>query len=149
MKMLWVLVGLLVLVLGAVVWVLMRGRSDQSLPGASAQQAPPPRPPPRRIATSWGKTVVVPDPASACPAVLRIQGQSFTNEAAPRLPLSTCSVANCQCHYVPAEERRTGPERRSGQDRRSQLRFEPGKEGDRRSGKDRRHRRGYDWNQTI
>lgn len=149
MKMLWVLVGVLVLVLGAVVWVLMRSRSERSLPTADARQALPPRPPPKRPAASWGKTVVVPDPAKACPAVLRIQGQSFTNEAAPRLPLSNCSVANCQCHYVPAEERRAGPERRSGTDRRSQLRFEPGKEGDRRSGKDRRHRKGYDWNQTI
>ena len=149
MKMLWVLIGLLILVLGAVVWVLLRSRSDRSLDAAVAQQALPVRPPPKRPAASWGKTVVVPDPAKACPAVLRIQGQSFSNEAAPRLPLSNCSVASCQCHYVPAEERRTGQERRSGADRRTQLRFEPGKQGERRSGKDRRHRKGYDWNRTI
>jgi hypothetical protein len=92
---------------------------------------------------------VVSDPAKACPAALRLEGQSFANEAAPRLPLSDCSVANCHCHYVPAEERRTGVERRSGADRRTQLRFEPGKTGDRRSGKDRRHRKGYEWDRTI
>jgi hypothetical protein len=149
MKILWVLVGLLVLVLGAVVWVVMRSRSDRSVSPAGTQETQPARPLPKRSAASWGKTVVVPDPAKACPAVLRIQGQSFTNEAAPRLPLSNCSVANCQCHYAPAKERRAAEERRSGMDRRTQLRFEPGKAGDRRSGKDRRHRKGYDWDQTI
>lgn len=148
--MLWVLTGLLVIILAVLLWVVLRARSGRSdaIPDSlnpSTARAAPARAPP-----TWGKTVVVPDPANACPAVLRIQGQSFANEAAPRLPLATCSIANqCQCRYVPATERRRGEERRSGTDRRTQLRFEPGKEGDRRTGKDRRYRKGYDWDKTI
>jgi hypothetical protein len=147
--MLWVVSGLLTVVLVTLLWVLFRSRSDRADPAEERRDPPPARPKPRPAAT-WGKTVVVPDPGDACPAVLRIKGQSFANEAAPRLPLANCSIANrCKCHYVPAVERRKGEERRSGTDRRTQLRFEPGKAGDRRSGKDRRHRKGYDWDQTI
>jgi hypothetical protein len=149
MNMLWVLAGLLTVVLGALLWVLLRSRPDRTVVPTESRDAPPVRPKPRLPAT-WGKTIVVPDPANACPAVLRIQGQSFANEAAPRLPLVNCSVANqCKCHFVPAAERRRGEDRRSGTDRRTQLRFEPGKPGDRRTGKDRRHRKGYDWDHTI
>ena len=149
MNVFWVLAGLLVLVLGAVVWVLMRSRSDRPPPTADTRQAQPSRPPPKRASASWGKTVVVPDPTKACPAVLRIQGRSFANDAAPRLPLSNCSSASCQCYYEPASERRTYKERRSGEERRGQLRFEPNKPADRRSGKDRRQRKSYDWDHTV
>ena len=149
MKMLWVLVGLLVVVLAAVIWVVIRTRSGRSRAPARPRDALFARSIPWSFAATWGKTFVVPDPAKACPAALRIEGQSFSNEAAPRLPLADCSVANCHCHYVPGQERRTGSERRSGADRRTQLRFEPGKAGDRRSGKDRRHRNGYEWDRTI
>lgn len=149
MKMIWVLVGLLIVVLGAVLWVVLRARSAKAEAVVASHQPLPARPTPSRPAATWGKVVVVPDPAAACPAVLRLQGQSFPNDDAPRLPLPDCSVANCQCRYAPAKERRNGAERRSGMDRRTQLRFEPGKPGDRRSGKDRRHRRGYDWDHTI
>ena len=149
MNMLWVLAGLLTAVLGALLWVLLRHRRDKAEVPTESRDSPVARPKPRPTAT-WGKTVVVPDPADACPAVLRIKGQSFANEAAPRLPLANCSIANrCKCRYVPAVERRKSDERRSGTDRRTQLRFEPGKPGDRRTGKDRRHRKGYDWDQTI
>jgi hypothetical protein len=167
MKVIWVLVGLLIVVLAAILWVALKTRSARvAEPIRSREPAPSkraPRPPatisgppppatksgPKPPASTWGRTVVVPDPEKACPAARRMDGQSFPNESAPRLPLANCSVANCQCHYVPAKERRDGTERRSGTDRRTQLRFEPGKAGDRRSGKDRRHRKGYDWDHTI
>lgn len=148
--MLWVLAGLLVVILAALAWVVLRIRPERPAPSPQRQDSPSARPAPRRTAATWGKTVVVPDPANACPAVLRIRGQSLSNEAAPRLPLANCTMSDrCQCHYVPAPDRRTGGERRSGADRRTQLRFEPGKAGDRRSGKDRRHRGGYDWDRTV
>lgn len=149
--MLWVLAGLLATVLAALVWVVLRTRSEQPVASAQPQQlAPSPRPAPRRPATSWGRMVVVPDPANACLAALKIQGQSLSTEAAPRLPLADCTMTDrCQCRYVPAPERRATKERRSGLDRRSQLRFEPDKPVDRRSGKDRRHRQAYDWDHTI
>lgn len=149
MNLLWALVGLLGLVLVAVSWVLLRSRSDRSDPAPDAEQAPPSQVLPKRAPASWGKVLVVSDPKRACRAVLKIQGQTFPSEAAPRLPLADCSVANCRCHFVPAKERRAGTERRSGLDRRSQLRFEPGKPGDRRSGKDRRRRDTHEWDQTI
>jgi len=149
MKTIWVLAALLVVVLATLAWVVVRRRSaDAASAAADKPQSLPSKPPTKRPPDTWGKTVVVPDPAKACPAVLAIQGKSFPNDDAPRLPLSACSVATCQCHFVPAKERRASPERRSQADRRGELRFEPGKEGDRRSGKDRR-RKGYDWHQTI
>ncbi len=151
MKMLWVLIGLLLVVLAALLWVILRNRGDKPLvpTTTTTKPLPPDTPAPKREPKAWGKTVVVPDPANACPAVLKIAGQSFENDEAPRLPLASCGNANCQCHYVPAVERRSGQERRSGKDRRTGLRFEPGKPGDRRSGQDRRRRKGYDWNSTI
>jgi hypothetical protein len=150
--MIWVLIALTILVLGTILWVVLRSRAEppSTRTATASQQPPAARPTPARSTpTTWGKTVVVPDPAKACPAVLRIQGQTFESDAAPRLPLADCSFANCQCHYVAAKERRSNAERRSGTDRRTQLRFEPGDPGDRRSGKDRRHRKGYDWDRTI
>ncbi len=151
MKMLWVLIGLLLVVLAALLWVILRNRPDKapSLAPTATRHLPPGTPAPQRELKTWGKTVVVPDPANACPAVLKIAGKSFDNDEAPRLPLASCGNANCQCHYAPAKERRNGEERRSGKDRRTGLRFEPGKPGDRRSGQDRRRRKGYDWNSTI
>jgi hypothetical protein len=147
--MLWLLAGLLVVILAALAWVVLRARSRGPVAAPQRQESTPARPAPRRPAATWGKTVVVPDPANACPAVLTMRGQSFSNEAAPRLPLASCTMTDrCQCRYVPAPERRKGDERRSGEDRRTQLRFEPGRPGDRRSGKDRR-RRGYDWDHTV
>ncbi len=149
MKLLWVLVGLMIVVLAALVWVALRNRPEKTLAPHTGNGPPATKAVPKREPQSWGKTVVVPDPANACPAVLKLQGQSFDNDEAPRLPLPSCGNATCQCHYVAAKERRTGKERRSGQDRRTGLRFEPGKPGDRRSGRDRRHRKGYDWDSTI
>lgn len=150
MNMLWLLGGLLLVVLAGLLWVVLRARSEVP-PLHPARQAPAalPKAPPRGAASSWGITVVVPDPDTACPAVLRIQGRSFANEAAPSLPLSNCSSANCRCYYEPAPERRKTKERRSGEDRRAQLRFEPDKPVDRRSGKDRRQRKSYDWDHTV
>lgn len=148
--MLWVLAGLLVIVLGALLWVVLRARSGPPDAPTNSRRPAPTRPLPARGPTTWGKTVVVPDPANACLAALRLEGQSFATEAAPRLPLANCTMVDqCQCHYVPAQDRRQGRERRSGVDRRTHLRFEPGKEGDRRKGKDRRHRNTYDWDNTV
>jgi hypothetical protein len=148
--MVWLLAGLLVVVVAAIAWVLLRSRSHAADPAPAQQDAPAARPAPRRAPPTWGKTVLVPDPANACPAVLKIRGQALSNESAPRLPLADCTMADrCQCRFMPAPERRIGAERRSGTDRRTQLRFEPGKAGDRRSGKDRRHRGRYDWDHTI
>ena len=145
----WILVCLLVVVIAALVWVVLRNRPEKVLAPVPSKPSTPGKPAPKAEPATWGKTVVVPDPANACPAVLKIQGQSFANDEAPRLPLTSCGIANCRCHYVPSKEQRSGKERRSGKDRRADLRFEPGKPGDRRSGKDRRHRKGYDWDSTI
>ena len=149
MKMLWVLIGLLLVVVAVLLWVVLRNRPDKVLAPTATKPLPASTPAPKHEPKTWGKTVVVPDPAAAGPAVLKIAGQSFENNEAPRLPLASCGNANCQCHYAPAKERRNGQERRSGKDRRTGLRFEPGKPGDRRSGQDRRHRKGYDWDSTI
>jgi hypothetical protein len=146
MELPWILAALVGLVLAAVVWVIWHSRSDRS---ALAQLAPEAGTPKRVIKPTWGKTVVVPDPAKACEAVLKISGQSFPEGEVPRLPLASCSSADCKCYFIPARERRFRPERRSGKDRRTGLRFEPGQPGDRRSGKDRRNQGHYDWDKTI
>jgi len=145
----WIVVGLLVVVLAGIAWVAFRTRSPADPPAANHRTVAPGQTFVREEVKTWGKTLIVPNPAEACPAVLIIQGQSFRNEDAPRLPLTGCGSTNCKCHYVPAREMRTGKERRSGIDRRSSLRYEPGKPDDRRSGKDRRKHGRYDWEHPV
>ena len=145
MDLIWILAALVGLVLVVVGWVIWHNRSDRS----GIEPAAPAAALKRVIKPTWGKTIVVADPAKACEAALQISGQSFPNEAAPRLPLAGCTSADCKCYYIPARERRFRTERRSGTDRRTGLRYEPGQPGDRRSGKDRRHRGHYDWEDTI
>ena len=147
MEMVWILAALVGLVLAAVLWVLWKNRGQNSL--APAPATAPAAAAKRVVKATWGKTIVVPDRSQACDAVLKIAGQSFPNEDAPRLPLPSCTFGNCKCYYIPARERRLKTERRSGVDRRTGLRYEPGKAGDRRTGKDRRHSKHYDWDHTI
>jgi hypothetical protein len=146
MELIWILAILVVAVVAAVGWVVWRISADR---GDSPTTASAPAAPRRIIKPTWGKTVVVPDPTKACEAVMKISGESFSNDAAPRLPLPSCTSSSCKCYFVPARERRFRTERRSGMDRRTGLRYEPGEAGDRRSGKDRRHGKHYDWDETI
>jgi hypothetical protein len=47
-----------------------------------------------------------------CAAVLRIIGQRYLSNAAPRFPLPECDTANCTCRYEHHEDRRGNVDRR-------------------------------------
>jgi len=50
---------------------------------------------------------------SACPAAHEQKGKRFLSSAAPKLPLSDCTSANCQCRFVHHKDRRTRDDRRN------------------------------------
>lgn len=49
----------------------------------------------------------------ACDAARELSGRRFLASAAPRLPLSGCDAAECQCRFAHHSDRRTGKDRRS------------------------------------
>jgi hypothetical protein len=51
--------------------------------------------------------------AYACSAVNRMAGQRFLASQAPNLPLPDCDAAECDCHFVHHDDRRSGKDRRS------------------------------------
>lgn len=51
-------------------------------------------------------------PSGACDAAQAIAGKRFLANAAPRIPLAECDVAECKCHYIHHKDRRTGSDRR-------------------------------------
>jgi len=70
---------------------------------------PPPKP---RPPTTFHAVSIIPG-EDACSAAYRFTGQRFLSAYAPRLPLPTCDVARCTCHYKHHKDRRAGPRRRS------------------------------------
>ena len=53
--------------------------------------------------------------ADACDSAVRFKGIRFLSVQAPRLPLPTCTAAQCNCRFRHHEDRRAGPRRRSDQ----------------------------------
>ena len=51
--------------------------------------------------------------AYSCSAVNRMAGQRFLASQAPDLPLRDCDAAECDCHFVHHDDRRSGKDRRS------------------------------------
>jgi hypothetical protein len=51
----------------------------------------------------------------ACEASRRFKGFRFLSQQAPRLPLPTCTSAQCDCRFRHHNDRRAGPRRRSDQ----------------------------------
>jgi len=51
--------------------------------------------------------------AYACGAANEIAGQRFLASEAPEIPLPGCTAAECECHFVHHNDRRTGKDRRS------------------------------------
>ncbi len=49
----------------------------------------------------------------ACDRVAGISDQLFLSREAPELPLPNCTEANCNCHYVFLDDRRSGLDRRA------------------------------------
>lgn len=80
----------------------------------------------KRSGLYWGVTLQTPEGHPGCPRVQELLGREFTLDQAPRLPLPGCTL-DCQCHYHPLLEQRSGTPRRVHHDRRSILRYEPGK----------------------
>jgi hypothetical protein len=68
---------------------------------------------PARKGKSRYHAVSVKPGAYACSAVNNIVGQRFLASQAPDLPLRDCDAAECDCHFVHHDDRRTGKDRRS------------------------------------
>jgi hypothetical protein len=49
----------------------------------------------------------------ACDAARELAGSRFLSVDAPRLPLSKCDAATCNCRFAHHQDRRTGKDRRS------------------------------------
>lgn len=50
---------------------------------------------------------------NACLAAKQMTGRRFLANAAPRLPLPECNVAECRCNFAHHDDRRLGHDRRS------------------------------------
>ncbi|MDX1606633.1 MAG: hypothetical protein R3202_10605 [Candidatus Competibacterales bacterium] len=68
--------------------------------------------------------LVAPKGGPVCNFAQRRLGRYFPRNALKHLPLAGCSMpSKCQCHYVPAPERRKIDDRRQHQERRSRVRL--------------------------
>lgn len=50
---------------------------------------------------------------SACTNAREIEGKRYLAESAPRIPLTGCDVASCECRFTHHPDRRGGDDRRS------------------------------------
>lgn len=66
--------------------------------------------------TRWRSVTIRPG-LIACEHATAIREQVFASREAPGLPLANCSEADCRCHYVFHEDRRSGLDRRAELDR--------------------------------
>ena len=76
--------------------------------------------------------------AYACSAANRIAGQRFLASEAPDLPLADCDAAECDCHFIHHEDRRSGKDRRSPFTSGGVAATTGTHAGERREGRDRR-----------
>jgi hypothetical protein len=90
----------------------------------AADRAAPPRPGGidklKASKLFWGVELA----QTGCEAARLLQGQQYTFEAAPELPLKDCSSAACTCQFRGLRDRRAKMTRRTHPDRRELLRFE-------------------------
>lgn len=99
---------LLVVVLALlVVWLVLRRRTDQPEPVSKQPALPATGPDTNYHAVSirfekW-----------ACRAAKEYAGRRLLADEAPKLPLPDCDAAECRCHFVHYEDRRSGRDRRS------------------------------------
>ena len=70
--------------------------------------------------TRWRSVKVRPG-LIACKHATDIQDFVFLSREAPELPLPYCNEADCRCHYVFHEDRRSGVDRRTQMDRLERL----------------------------
>ncbi len=66
--------------------------------------------------TRWRSVKIRPG-LIACERVDSLNGQVFLSRDAPELPLANCTEADCHCHYVFLDDRRSGIDRRANLDR--------------------------------
>lgn len=85
--------------------------------------------------TRWRSVKIRPG-LIACKQATAIQQQIFPSREAPPLPLQGCGEADCSCHYIFDEDRRSGFDRRAEIDRLGRLLS--GKPEDRRRSRGRR-----------
>ena len=99
---------LLVVVLALlVVWLVLHRRNDQREPVSKRQALPSTGPD-----TSY-HAVSIQFEKWACRAAKEYEGRRLLAAEAPKLPLPDCDAAECRCHFVHYEDRRSGRDRRS------------------------------------
>ena len=122
-------IALLVLVL-LLLLVWRRGRrraSEAPRPMATPQQDHGDLDYYRRAGIYWGAAIQSRQPEHCCAPAAALLGKPFPLAQVPQLPLSGCDAEDCQCHYQPILDHRSGKARRVNTDRRSILRYEPDK----------------------
>ena len=87
------------------IWLLLRRRNKTNA-------ADPPPVPVSKKKTAYHAVSIKLGPR-ACAAAQDMTGQRFLSSDAPQLPLPDCDVANCGCHFVHHDDRRSGKDRRS------------------------------------
>ena len=66
--------------------------------------------------TRWRSVKIRPG-LIACERIASLDGQVFLSREAPELPLANCTEADCHCHYVFLDDRRSGIDRRASLER--------------------------------
>ena len=61
--------------------------------------------------TQWRSVKIRPG-LNSCKLVRSLEDQVFLSKEAPALPLEYCTEANCTCHYLFQDDRRSGVDRR-------------------------------------
>ncbi len=99
---------LLLLVVGLLIaWFFYR--QGLTRPGDRREQGTPPA---LKNKSKYHAVSIKPG-AYACSAANRMAGQRFLASQAPDLPLPDCDTAECDCHFVHHNDRRSGKDRRS------------------------------------
>lgn len=62
--------------------------------------------------TRWRSVKIRPG-LIACERIASLDGQVFLSREAPELPLANCTGADCRCHYLFLDDRRSGIDRRA------------------------------------
>jgi hypothetical protein len=117
---LFALSGVLLAVLGLILFIWRRRNPTPEEPETSVQLTPPAQLFKLQKADRFRGVSV----ESHCHASSQLAGQEFPFESAPRLPVSGCEAASCECRFIGLPDRRLQADRRTGQDRRRSMRME-------------------------
>ena len=108
--------SLIALVVLLIAWMLVkRGRSsDGQKKGRKKRPQRATKPAVRKpVPSSEFHAVAIKFTQNACDAAKSMRGKRFLSNAAPRLPLPECNVAQCDCRFMHYKDRRANSDRRN------------------------------------